>query len=96
VCFNSVYNILTNYGNYVIYINTIDKLQIIPCYTRLGVIRDFEEEGYYIVSYTNELNNDTTTNALALPRLTKSAGITKPIKVPEKLLGNNIHIYIKN
>jgi hypothetical protein len=31
-CFNGVYDILTNYGNYVTYINTINKSQIIPYY----------------------------------------------------------------
>jgi hypothetical protein len=50
IYFNGVYNTLTNYGNYIIYINTIDKSQIIPRYIRLGIIRDFEEEGYYIIS----------------------------------------------
>jgi hypothetical protein len=95
-CFNSVHDTLTNHGNYVTYINTIDKSQIIPRRARLGVIRDFEEEGYYIVSHTDELNDDTTTNAPALPRSTKGAGITKPTKVPEKLLGNDVHVCTKN
>jgi hypothetical protein len=95
-CFNGVHDALTDHGNYVTYTNTTDKSQIIPRRTRLGVIRDFEEEGYYIVSQTNELNDNTTTNTPALPRSTKGAGITKPTEVPEKLLGNDVHVYTKN
>jgi hypothetical protein len=95
-CFNGVHDALTDHGNYVTYTNTTDKSQTIPRRARLGVIRDFEEEGCYIVSHTDEFDDDTTTNALALPRSMKGAGITKPTEVPEKLLGNDVHVCTKD
>jgi hypothetical protein len=47
--YNSTRNAIIEYVNFVIVINPSNKAKKIPIKTRLGIVMEFEEEGYYLI-----------------------------------------------
>ena len=47
--YNSACNTIIEYVNFVVVINPSNKAKKIPVKTRLGIVIEFKEEGYYLV-----------------------------------------------
>ena len=88
-CFARVYDALTNHGDYITYTNATSKPQTILRRAQVGIIREFEEDGCYIIAQDEE----TLTR---LPASIKGARITKLAEVSEKTLENDVHVCIEN
>jgi len=95
-CLIRVYDVLIDYKNFVIYINTTSKAQTIACRVKVGIIREFKEEGYYLINPAKlEAIDDEDMLALLLVT-TKGARITKPTEVAKRVLDNEVYIYTED